>query len=514
MIDTKDSFKDYKNYEDWANQYINLLTNKRYGKAWTLNESEFMPYIVKQGYATDPNYISKYNKVLNEVKKYEVGGKIKRFQGSGVITRDNTRMIVKPAPRLKEKPKLPIQNQTYLSQAPSKEIIENNNLMQKRRELGNTITEFGTNLLDALKIGMSFANPAAGMALGLGDAGINTVQGNYTEGAVQAGLEMVPYGVGKVPVVKKAVKQGVKKYGTKVANGADKVIPRSFDWFHTWNAKDNIKHASFDDVVNAKKSRMAHNPPEYTWDDVESLVKEWDPKGELSELYGKDALYDEAYKVLPDPVVRQQKLSSTPRDATNMEILGFLEKEKKSREMLGRIGYKNALDRYSDDILKSFAGSDHIHVGTKRYNEFLMPWDKDFYKGTPDSPFNVGTTYAHEFDHYMGNPSLKEAKKIDEVFTLEGVPSNRITYFTRENRSDLKARMGQFKDLFLLKDNNPISPSQARVAAKMYSNPDKYKLIPNMLDLKTNFSKIDYDKLAELINSLSLKNGGKLYGLR
>ena len=57
-----------------------------------MSEQEFMPYIVKQGCATDPNYISKYNKVLNEVKKYEVGGKIKRFQGSGVITRDNTRI--------------------------------------------------------------------------------------------------------------------------------------------------------------------------------------------------------------------------------------------------------------------------------------------------------------------------------------------------------------------------------------------------------------------------------------
>ena len=69
MINIKDSFKDYKNYEDWANQYINLLTNKRYGKAFSMSEQEFMPYIIKQGYATDPNYISKYNKVLNEVKK-------------------------------------------------------------------------------------------------------------------------------------------------------------------------------------------------------------------------------------------------------------------------------------------------------------------------------------------------------------------------------------------------------------------------------------------------------------
>ena len=88
MINTKDSFKDYKNYEDWANQYINLLTNKRYGKAFSMSEQEFMPYIVKQGYATDPNYISKYNKVLNEVKKYEVGGKIQRFKDGKPLKND------------------------------------------------------------------------------------------------------------------------------------------------------------------------------------------------------------------------------------------------------------------------------------------------------------------------------------------------------------------------------------------------------------------------------------------
>ena len=80
MVNTRDSFRDYKDYNDWADNYINLLSNKRYGKAWTLSEDQFMPYIINAGYATDPNYISKYNKVLAEVKKYEDGG---RFEDGG-----------------------------------------------------------------------------------------------------------------------------------------------------------------------------------------------------------------------------------------------------------------------------------------------------------------------------------------------------------------------------------------------------------------------------------------------
>lgn len=85
MVNTRDSFRDYKDYNDWADNYINLLSNKRYGKAWTLSEDQFMPYIINAGYATDPNYISKYNKVLAEVKKYEDGGRIRRFQNGKPI---------------------------------------------------------------------------------------------------------------------------------------------------------------------------------------------------------------------------------------------------------------------------------------------------------------------------------------------------------------------------------------------------------------------------------------------
>lgn len=85
MVNTRDTFRDYKDYNDWADNYINLLSNKRYGKAWTLSEDQFMPYIINAGYATDPNYISKYNKVLAEVKKYEDGGRIRRLQLGGTM---------------------------------------------------------------------------------------------------------------------------------------------------------------------------------------------------------------------------------------------------------------------------------------------------------------------------------------------------------------------------------------------------------------------------------------------
>lgn len=487
MVNTRDSFRDYKDYNDWADNYINLLSNKRYGKAWTLSEDQFMPYIINAGYATDPNYISKYNKVLAEVKKYEDGGRIRRFQNGKPIKVDKS-LLRHTDPRLLNPSESTRINNPYIKE---KALKPTQKVDPERFEIESMI-------------------PFIGDAADINNVGSDFSSGNYGAAALGAGLLLLPNAIEKpLKVAGKAIKQGVKKYGTKAANKVENIAPKASDWFHTWNAKDNIKHATFDDVVNAKKSRMAHNVPKYTWDDVESMVNEWAPTEELRKKYG-NSLYEMAYKVLPDPITRQQKLATIPKESTNEEILKFIVRDPKVAPIVHKIGSKNALDRYSDDILKSFSGVDDIHVGTKRYNEFLMPWDKDFYKGKPESQFNIGTTYAHEFDHYMGNPSLEEVKKIDEIFTLEGVHPSRTGYFTREHRSDLKARMGQFKDLYLLTGKNPISPSQARVAAKMYSNPDKYKLIPNMIDLKTNFSKIDYSKLSNLMNSLSLKNGGKL----
>ena len=51
-------------------------------------------------------------------------------------------------------------------------------------------------LRDYAAVGTSMLNQAAGMVLGLGDAGISAAKGDYVSGGVQAGLEMLP-GVGK-----------------------------------------------------------------------------------------------------------------------------------------------------------------------------------------------------------------------------------------------------------------------------------------------------------------------------
>lgn len=492
MVNTRDSFRDYKDYNDWADNYINLLSNKRYGKAWTLSEDQFMPYIINAGYATDPNYISKYNKVLAEVKKYEDGGRIRRFQNGKPIKVDKN-LLQHTDPRLLNPSESTRINSPYIKE---KALKPTQKVDPERFEIESMV-------------------PFIGDAADINNVGSDFSSGNYGAAALGAGLLLLPNVIEKpLKVAGKAIKQGVKKYGTKAANKVENIAPKASDWFHTWNAKDNIKHATFDDVVNAKKSRMAHNAPEYTWDDVESLVHEWDPEGKIRRRFGKDVVYDEAYESLPTSELRKQKLITTPRESTDEEILKFIQQTEDGRKVLAEIGPEKALKRYRDDIMTSFSGTHDIHVGTKRFNKELSSMDKGFYKGKPESQFNIGTTYSHEFDHYMGFPSSKEAKKIDELFTLEGVPADRINYYTQGNRTDLKARMGQFKDLYLLTGNNPISKSQARVAGKMYSNPDKYKLIPNMTDLKIDLSRVDYNKLAELMNSLSLKNGGKLYGLR
>lgn len=127
--------------------------------------------------------------------------------------RDNTRVSNKLEPRLKkeEEKKLP-DNRTYLSQAPSKEIIDANNLshtLKQIQDFGDKLKQVGLDLRDYAAVGTSMLNPAAGMVLGLGDAGISAAKGDYVSGGIQAGLEMLPY-------IGKGVKSGLTKKGNPV----------------------------------------------------------------------------------------------------------------------------------------------------------------------------------------------------------------------------------------------------------------------------------------------------------
>ena len=189
MVNTRDTFRDYKDYSDWADNYINVLSNKRYGKAWTLSEDQFMPYIINAGYATDPNYINKYNKVLAEVKKYEDGGRIRRFQ-NGKPTKVDKSLLQHSDPRL-------------LNPSESTRI---NNPYIKEKALKPT------QKVDPERFEIESMVPFIGDAADINNVSSDFSSGNYGAAALGAGLLLLPNAIEKpLKAVGKAVKQGIKK---------------------------------------------------------------------------------------------------------------------------------------------------------------------------------------------------------------------------------------------------------------------------------------------------------------
>ena len=60
-----DYFRDFEDYQEWADYYVNLLNNKRYN---AFNGEDFISSVVQGGYATDPNYAKLLRKVFNSIK--------------------------------------------------------------------------------------------------------------------------------------------------------------------------------------------------------------------------------------------------------------------------------------------------------------------------------------------------------------------------------------------------------------------------------------------------------------
>lgn len=69
MISVTDSFRDFNDLKDYVNYKIDLIGNNRYNVFDYLPE-EYFERIKAGGYATDPNYVSKLNSVLQTVRKY------------------------------------------------------------------------------------------------------------------------------------------------------------------------------------------------------------------------------------------------------------------------------------------------------------------------------------------------------------------------------------------------------------------------------------------------------------
>ena len=79
-----DSFRDFKDIDDYANYHVSLLNNKRYN-AFT---GDFIDRVVKGGYATDPNYKKALSNVYNQIAKAQVGMKIPKLQNAGELGKD------------------------------------------------------------------------------------------------------------------------------------------------------------------------------------------------------------------------------------------------------------------------------------------------------------------------------------------------------------------------------------------------------------------------------------------
>ena len=69
MISVTDSFRDFNDLKDYINYKIDLIGNNRYN-VFNYSPEEYFERMKAGGYATDPNYVSKLNSVLQTVRKY------------------------------------------------------------------------------------------------------------------------------------------------------------------------------------------------------------------------------------------------------------------------------------------------------------------------------------------------------------------------------------------------------------------------------------------------------------
>lgn len=69
MISVTDSFRDFNDLKDYINYKIDLVGNNRYN-VFAYSPEEYFERMKAGGYATDPNYVSKLNSVLQTVRKY------------------------------------------------------------------------------------------------------------------------------------------------------------------------------------------------------------------------------------------------------------------------------------------------------------------------------------------------------------------------------------------------------------------------------------------------------------
>ena len=69
MTPQKSEFRNFKDLKDYVNYKINFVNRNRYN-VFAYSPEEYFERMKAGGYATDPNYVSKLNNVLQTVRKY------------------------------------------------------------------------------------------------------------------------------------------------------------------------------------------------------------------------------------------------------------------------------------------------------------------------------------------------------------------------------------------------------------------------------------------------------------
>lgn len=126
-----DSFRDFKDINDYANYHVSLLNNKRYN---AFNGGDFIDSVVKGGYATDPKYKKALTNVYNQIAK----GQSEQLKNGGIIKYQNPSSGIQRRDAIKDyKPQ--IQESIKQQYTPTYSEISQDNRSEWEKEVSRQI---------------------------------------------------------------------------------------------------------------------------------------------------------------------------------------------------------------------------------------------------------------------------------------------------------------------------------------------------------------------------------------
>ena len=450
-IHVNDSFRDFKDINDYANYHVSLLNNKRYQ---AFSGGDFIDRVVKGGYATDPNYKRALSNVYNQIAKAQVGMKIPKLQNAGelkarILRRfrqekldaHNEELIGFDWSRYKSNKPKPETTPTQSEQLENGGVIKYQNPSSGIKYMGGydkrgnmvlpvnnengmnnvtlpevTVTPRNINLAGAVDRGRRVAGNIGKEILSattpLGDIESakdiyqDTTSGNYRQAALGAGLLLLPNFIEK-PL--KELKKVIGKTNKALLRSKlPKYAKPNWQGDNLELIKERLKSGGFD-RLERHRSKIVEDFPEYK----REIILNSEPQIINS----------------PDPT------SSNPAGAVYNDYYAL---------------YKDKIDKYTPQQQKIILG--------------------------------------HEFDHYVFSPT-------DNPEITEGLSP----YFTRNNGREQSARGTQIKDYFgLNKGNQDITPEMWEYAKKYYTEDTG---INN--SMSSFFNSIDNSKLKQYLKWLN-----------